>query len=361
MFKNKDWGAVINALPIGIFVLDSEFVPIFCNDLVTHLTGYVIEDLEGYNIFNVIDKEDKTDLISIILKDKDKSNIKIKTKKGEVIYCTAHSNRFIIDDYHYIFLSFIDISQNIIQRELLQKTNSILKNFAHMTAHDLKGPIISLSSLSDKLSLELNDCIDLMDTNSNLEIEKKKKNLKRLALMIQDSTMEMKDTIESSLRYAENDSLTLSNFKLNLAVNLAKRKIRAKKLNIDKITKFNYINTLPEVHADIEKMVLVFQNLFSNAFKFNDKEEIIIDLWSKEDDNYYYIYIRDNGVGIEQRDLSKVFTIYKRLHGMDVEGSGLGLAIADRIIKSHGGLIDVTSEFGVSTTFMFTIPKKIKQ
>ena len=102
----------------------------------------------------------------------------------------------------------------------------------------------------------------------------------------------------------------------------------------------------------------VFQNLITNAIKFVHKKDPIIHIYAKELESYWEFSIKDNGIGILESDLDKIFGIFKRLHNRSkYSGQGIGLAICKRIIERHKGKIWVESIVGEGTTFFFTIPK----
>ena len=124
------------------------------------------------------------------------------------------------------------------------------------------------------------------------------------------------------------------------------------------------INNIPEnifVNADPNMLQSVIQNLVSNAIKFtNHKGSISVD--AEEKNNIYNISVKDNGVGIDQKDIHKLFRIDVQFTMLGTErekGTGIGLNLCKELIEKHGGKIWVESELGKGTTFIFTLPKDI--
>ena len=112
------------------------------------------------------------------------------------------------------------------------------------------------------------------------------------------------------------------------------------------------------VNADEGQMMQLLQNLVENALKYCDGTPVI-HISSEEDDNFYKFSVKDNGIGIEQQYLERIFQIFQRLHTKEkYEGTGIGLAVCKRIVERHNGEIWVESELGKGSTFYFTIPKK---
>lgn len=114
---------------------------------------------------------------------------------------------------------------------------------------------------------------------------------------------------------------------------------------------------LPIIYANDQQMVQLFQNFIVNAIKYHGEENPKIHISSEKLDKEYVFAIRDNGIGIEEQHLERIFTIFQRLHNRnDYEGSGMGLSISQKIILEHGGKIWAESELGEGSTFYFTIP-----
>jgi len=115
---------------------------------------------------------------------------------------------------------------------------------------------------------------------------------------------------------------------------------------------------IPEVLADKEKMTLALQNLLDNAVKYTpEKGKVILSTTQKGD--FLEISVKDNGVGIPEKDKPKMFSKFFRASNvlkLDTDGTGLGLFIIKTIIESHGGTIRLESAEGKGTEVTFTIP-----
>ena len=105
-------------------------------------------------------------------------------------------------------------------------------------------------------------------------------------------------------------------------------------------------------------MIQVFQNLIGNALKFNrtDFVEVIVDSYIENGD--YVFMVKDNGIGIDEENIDRIFLVFQRLHThQEYEGTGIGLSITKKIVERYGGKIWVESALGKGSTFFFTLPK----
>jgi signal transduction histidine kinase len=117
---------------------------------------------------------------------------------------------------------------------------------------------------------------------------------------------------------------------------------------------------LPIMEADAERLRRVFTNLLDNAFKFS-REKGEITVATQETDREIIVKIKDQGSGIDSRDLPYIFDPFHRGRGTrKEEGSGVGLAAAKEIVEGHGGRIHVESELGQGSLFIVVLPKPTK-
>ena len=118
----------------------------------------------------------------------------------------------------------------------------------------------------------------------------------------------------------------------------------------------------PKIYGDESKLRIVFQNIIDNAIKYSDNGGRVLISLSKNDDNIT-INIKDNGIGISQKDLPMITSQFYRAPNATKKakaGSGIGLYICKRIVDGHKGKIEVESELGSGTSIIITLPIPIK-
>lgn len=114
---------------------------------------------------------------------------------------------------------------------------------------------------------------------------------------------------------------------------------------------------LPEVYGDAAQIAQVFTALLENAIKFRAERHPEIHISANASDHMWVLSVQDNGIGIDSKNQTRIFELFKRVHNEKYPGAGVGLAIADRIVQRHGGKIWVESEIGSGSTFYFSLPR----
>jgi signal transduction histidine kinase len=116
---------------------------------------------------------------------------------------------------------------------------------------------------------------------------------------------------------------------------------------------------LPPIKGSKVSLEEIFNNLISNAIKYNKAGGWVkVILYGREEE--VWVEISDNGSGIDEEHLSRIFDEFYRVDGRrnaPIKGSGLGLSIVKKMVDAHGGMIDVESKFGEGTTFRIGFPK----
>lgn len=115
---------------------------------------------------------------------------------------------------------------------------------------------------------------------------------------------------------------------------------------------------LADVNADVSTIRQVWINLISNAVKYSgNQEKPRIDIGYNRQQDRYVFYVKDNGVGFDNRYRDKLFRVFQRLHSAEeFEGTGVGLALVEKIISRHGGSVWAEGEVGKGASFYFSLP-----
>ena len=217
-------------------------------------------------------------------------------------------------------------------------------HFMGTVSHEFKTPISSIQ-MGIQL-LENNRIGDLNDEQQRLVVGIKEDTLRLLKITGELLNLTQLETGVVQLNIRPSD--------INKMV---ENVIAANKSAADhkKMTIKSHINpNLKFVNADYEKTSWVLSNIVSNAIRYSYENSVIeIDVDSEE--NQIKFSVKDQGYGIEEQYLDKVFTRYFRIPGTKTEGTGLGLSISKEFIEAQGGEIFVQSEIGAGSTFYFIL------
>lgn len=231
----------------------------------------------------------------------------------------------------------------------LKKSNDELDSFAYIASHDLKEPIRGIHNHAEVI---LEDC-----TGKILD-EPAVKRIKRIC----DLSMHMENLIDSLLHFSGLGRVDLS-FK-NVDMNEMIESIRVSLLeSIEKQgARVLVPRKLPTIYCDSIRLKEVFRNLITNAIKYNEKSDKIVEISYKEDEisKDHIFLIKDNGIGVPSSHFETIFKVFKRLHSVDKYGggTGMGLTIVKKIVEKHNGKVWVESVLGEGTTFYVQIPIK---
>lgn len=230
---------------------------------------------------------------------------------------------------------------NRIKSKTLEKQNIELKQFAYLASHDLKSPLLTISSYS---SLLLDKHQNMLDAKANTFLVIINKAAERMQTQI-------KDLLDYSLIGQNKKDVSINCIQLMKEVrdNLS-YSIKESNCTFD-------IAALPIIQGYKTELSLLFQNIISNAIKYGSESiapHIIIRC--QKENKFWKFEIQDNGIGIEEQYLSRIFLLFERLHFQDeYEGTGIGLAHCKKIVELHGGEIWATSKPLKGTSFHFTL------
>jgi PAS domain S-box-containing protein len=227
----------------------------------------------------------------------------------------------------------------------LEAVNKELEAFAYSVSHDLRAPLRAVDGYSRIIE---EDYVNVLDSEGLRLFGVIKRNIKKMDQLILD-LLALSRVNRTELVKSKIDMIAMVNSLFNEVVTVELR---------EKV-KFT-VQNLPEVYGDSVMMKQVWINLLSNALKFSATREVItieVGGYSENGTNTYYV--KDNGVGFNQKYANKVFEIFQRLHSSkEFEGTGVGLSIVQRIIHRHGGSVRAEGEENQGATFYFSIPER---
>ena len=240
--------------------------------------------------------------------------------------------------------------------EELEKKNIELEQYAHVSSHDLQEPLRKITTFIDMVKEK--DYEHLSDASKTI--------FNKISLAAQ----RMSNTLKDLLNFA-----TLSKEAQFETVNL--NEVMASVINdleliiAQKNAEISY-SSLPEIRAIPLQMHQLFYNLINNALKFSrpgiackvdiaacelNEEEKSKELTLNDKKDYYKIIVKDNGIGFDQNNATKIFTMFKRLHNKhQYGGTGIGLALCKKVALNHGGDIHALSVPNEGSSFVIFLP-----
>lgn len=228
----------------------------------------------------------------------------------------------------------------------LKQANRELEEFSYVASHDLQEPLRTVISYSKLLEQDVGEDLS----------EEAREDLR----FIREATERMRNLIKDLLelsRVGRKDSYNKS-VDLGECMKLVMDNLRTRTEKTGGTVEYQ---NLPLVLGNQREMISVLQNLVGNALKFHGEEPPHIKVSARKLDDRWEISVADNGIGISEDYVDKIFAPFKRLHGAaNYDGTGIGLAIVRKILEHHGGEITVDSIPDEGTTFRFTLSEWAK-
>lgn len=224
--------------------------------------------------------------------------------------------------------------------EELERSNDRLREFTYAASHDLQEPLRMVSSY---LRLLENRYKDDLDADAQEFIE-----------FAVNGADRMREMVNDLLAYArvEQDDQEFEPVDCEVLVErvLTDLQVQIEESNAEIVTE-----SLPTVEGDHQQLEQLFQNLVSNALKYNDAAPRV-EITAEQRGNHWEFSVADNGIGIDPEHADQIFEAFQRLHHEEYSGTGVGLSLCQKIVENHGGNIWVESQPGEGSTFSFTLP-----
>jgi signal transduction histidine kinase len=252
--------------------------------------------------------------------------------------------------------------RELLKADLAEKTKE-LEQIIYTTSHDLRSPLVNIQGFTR----ELEESYKKLHAVLNSETVPPKLKRRLASALDGDFPLAFQHILASSARM---ESLLSGLLKLSRMgrANLDIEKLDMSKLISEVISSLEFqiretgatveIGELPPCCGDETQIYQVFSNLLGNALKFLDPKRrgVIIISGKKEKEQVVYC-IKDNGIGIAEKDKDAIFDMFLKLNPDDKRGEGLGLTIVRKILDRHGGKVLVESEPGKGSKFYVSLPE----
>lgn len=297
--------------------------------------------MDGFEVARLMKENSRTSDISVLFVtalSKDEKYTMQGYEEGAVDYLHKPLDSNLVQAkvkvFEELYKQRIELKES---NEKLLAANKQLDEFVYVVSHDLKAPLRGLTSLCTFLEEEL---------------VKPTESVSELMNLMKSRTGRMQTLIDGILHYSR-----MANTKLECEHTSVKDMIISiiDLLDAPSHFKFDIQDNLPNLVTEKIKLHEVFQNLISNAIKYNNKKEAEIRITFHDYPNYIEFLVQDNGMGIKPEHHERIFGIFQTLLSKDEnESTGIGLTIVKKIVEQQGGVINVSSRFGEGSKFRFT-------
>lgn len=378
--SESQYRTLTNALPLIIFTLNNRGNIVYANDWLHLYTGFTAEEVNIANWKQVVHPDDHAAFYSLLgdIVTTKAGNLKIQCRIREArsnsfiwhqLFITPLQETHMPDDYFIGYIVDIHAQKEFEQairdnRELketqqrlkenehelrnnihqLNRSNTDLEQFAYIASHDLQEPVRKMIFYSDYFNRQYSHLTDAKGTvylQNMLQASNRMRNL--INDLLSYSKIRKEATVFEQVKLQEVAAITLQDLELT---------IKEKNATIT-------IDPLPAVEGDFGQLTQVFQNMVSNALKYSkDELPLHLHIFAHTDSlEMVQLHFKDNGIGFDTKYLSKMFTLFQRLHGKDeYEGTGFGLAICKKIVDLHNGTIEADSKPGEGADFIVSLP-----
>jgi len=240
-----------------------------------------------------------------------------------------------------VLISVLDISDRKKLQEELARSNAELERFSYAISHDLQEPLRMVASYVGLIERRY---AERLDDQGREFIAFAVNGAKRMSRMISE-LLEYSRVQRQTWIFNDTD---LNQVMAEALANLDNR-IKESGAQVE-------IAPLPTLPADAGQLMRVLLNLIGNALKYRSPQRPpVITVDTRRDDENWVIEVKDNGLGFDPSEASRLFQVFQRLHAtMDIDGTGIGLALCRSIVAAHGGTITARSD-GPDQGAVFTL------
>ncbi|MFN2267810.1 MAG: ATP-binding protein, partial [Desulfonatronovibrio sp.] len=331
------------------------------NKSLAQMTGYKREALLGQNLLELLIHDEDKDIVkeNIVKEYARPYVVRALRKNGEMFYAELEARNFPVGNEMLRVAAVRDITERKLAddkikliNQKLEEANDQKEKLLSIIAHDLKSPMAGVFSISKLLAQDIQS---LSQQEIKLISDEIHKSMENLMILLDDLLQWAQMSSERmEFSFEKIDIHKLAEPTLHTARDMAQRK------------SIKIQSEIPEdlfIVADKSMINTVIRNLIFNAIKFTNKDGNIF-IKARIAESFVEVCIQDDGIGMEEKVLSTIFTVDKSKRQLGTEGekgTGLGLVLCKDFVEKHGGRIWAESEPDKGTRVFFTLPGATKK
>lgn len=228
--------------------------------------------------------------------------------------------------------------------QFIKRKEKVTDSLRRNIVHDLKTPVSVIKGSSETMQMSL-DMLERQD-------------LEEMLGMITEQSDRMLEDLQDILNPLETWTPTFTRFDLSAMIHRAAIDERHTARSAGKTIVVEGADSPIEIDGDLRKLKRMFENLLSNAVKYSPGEGKTVWIKLEQDGEFVRVSFRDQGIGMDEHQLSKVMSETGRVvdQSLGIEGSGYGLDSCRAILAAHGGSLEAASELGRGSTFTAVLP-----
>lgn len=238
--------------------------------------------------------------------------------------------------------------------EQLESANQEVRDFVSVVAHDLRAPILNTAGFAAEILQKTEALAETRDDST--ELAEVCNDIQTAGRFIQRSAEQMDERISAITSLTRLGHRALEFEQLDLH-QLVSEVCELHRLSLRDIGGTVHISQLPELESDRLATQLVVENLVANAIKYRQQDRpLTIRVWADSDADGVTLHVQDNGRGITDTDLTRIFVMFRRVGEQNTSGDGTGLAFSRAIVNRLGGRIWCDSQLAEGSTFHVYFP-----
>lgn len=337
---------ILGAMTEGVIVVDAASRVLLVNPRALSLLGvgtvWTPEGVEGRLLIEVTRNPGLNELLEQTIRSGAQGQTEVTVSRGGVRYLAASCAPLLEQGaVRGAVLALYDLTQ-------IRQLERVRQDFVANVSHELRTPIAAISGWSETLCGEDIEAPPFVRRN----LERIQSHAQRLGSLVEDllalARVEAIGVEESGQRV---NLVTLVEDVLSGLGEAIEEKGHEVRVDLAADARV--------LRADQRAMEYVVRNLLENAVKYTPGGGRVLVRTSRAEDGPFQLRVEDNGVGIEARHLPRIFERFYRVdkgRSRDVGGTGLGLSIVKHFATALGGTVEVSSEVGVGSVFVLTLP-----